>query len=155
MRAFGRVEDAELLLVGDGPLRPEVERLVAELGLGERVRLVGNRSDVPVLLAEAACVVLASDYEGCPLTVLEAMAAGVPVVATRVGGVPELIDDGRTGLLVEPGDESALAAAIGRALADRDGLGVAAREEARRRFSRERMAAEIAQLYEEVAAASS
>jgi glycosyltransferase involved in cell wall biosynthesis len=155
VRAFRRVEDAELLLVGDGPLRPEIERLVLRLGLGERVRVLGNRSDVPALLAEAACVVLASDYEGCPLTVLEAMAAGVPVVATRVGGVPELIDDGRTGLLVEPGDESALAAAIGRALAARDGLGVAAREEAHRRFSRERMAAEIAELYEEVAAASS
>ncbi len=154
VRAFRRVEDAELLLVGDGPLRPEVERLVAELGLGDRVRLVGNRRDVADLLAEAACVVLASDYEGCPLTVLEAMAAGVPVVATRVGGVPELIDDGRTGLLVEPGDERALGAAISLALDARE-LGAAAREEARRRFSRERMAAEIAALYEEVGAASS
>ena len=150
VRAFRRI-DGELQLVGDGPLRADVERLIAELGLAERVRLLGARDDVPELRAEASCVALASDYEGCPLTVLEAMAAGVPVVATRVGGVPELIDDGRTGLLVPPGDEEALAAAIARALADPGGLGAAAREVARRRFSRERMASEIEAVYDEVA----
>lgn len=146
-----RRADIEVLLVGDGPERPAVERLVTELGLGGQVQLLGNRDDVPELLATAESAVLASDYEGCPLSVLEAMAAGVPMVATRVGGVPELLADGITGRLVEPGQPDALAAAIGDLLDDsalRDSLGSEARRVARECFTRERMSAELAALYE-------
>ncbi|MGB8003526.1 MAG: glycosyltransferase family 4 protein, partial [Gaiellaceae bacterium] len=117
-RLLQRQDDFELLLVGDGPERSAVEKLVHELGLSAHVKLLGNRDDVPGLLATAEAAVLASDYEGCPLSVLEAMAAGVPVVATRVGGVPEIVADGETGLLVEPGQPNALAAAIGSVLGD-------------------------------------
>jgi glycosyltransferase involved in cell wall biosynthesis len=150
-RLRDRHPEIEVLLVGEGPERPAVERLVSELGLGGQVQLLGNREDVPELLATAEAAVLASDYEGCPLSVLEAMAAGVPVVATHVGGVPEILADGSTGRLVEPGQPEALAAAIGDLLDDpvlRDSLGSEARRVARERFTRERMSAELAALYE-------
>lgn len=148
-----RYPGVHLRLVGDGPLRPEVERLLSRLGLAEHVSLVGTRDDIPELVRTAACLVLASDYEGCPVSVIEAMAAAVPVVATRVGGVPELVDE-RTGVLVEPGDHSALAAAVGRLLERPDlgrRLGEAGRRVARLRFTRERMAAGLAALYDETA----
>lgn len=154
-RVRAAVPEAELWLVGDGPGRDELERTVAEVGAGSFVRLLGNREDVPRLLAEAACVVLASDYEGTPLSVLEAMAAGVPVVASHVGGVGEAVLDGETGLLVPPDDEDALAAAIAEALGSPDrarALGEAGRARARAGFSLRRMVGELADLYEEVAA---
>src|SRR2546421_3014562 len=94
-----RIPEAELLVVGDGLLRPDAERLASDLGLDGAVRFLGDRNDVPELLASAECALLASDYEGCPLAVVEAMAAGVPVVATDVGGTGELVQPGRTGEL--------------------------------------------------------
>ena len=148
-----RMPELELHLVGTGPQREEVVALAAELGLEDVVRLLGGRDDVPELLSQAACVLSTSDYEGCPLAVLEAMAAGATVVASAVGGVPEVIEHGRTGLLFEPGDPEAAAAAVatvlndpatGRRLAD------AGRAEARRRFGRERMAAEVEAIYDEL-----
>ena len=102
-----------------GPTAPTLEAEIDRLGIGDRVRLVGERRDVPELLAGADVFVLSSASEGMPVSVLEAMAAGLPVVASRVGGVPELVVDGETGLLVEPGDPDELAAALGRLLADR------------------------------------
>ncbi len=150
-----RVPEAELYLVGDGPGRPEIERLAAELGLRDAARLLGTRSDVPELLATAQCVLLASDYEGCPLSVLEAMAAGVPVVATAVGGIPELVADGETGLLTPRGDAQALARALETVLADRDlamRFGAEGRARARRELGRERMGAEVVALYDELLA---
>ena len=102
----------QLWLVGEGELRPAVERVVLEKGLQTKVSFLGLRDNVFNLLADCDFFVLPSDYEGCPLTVLEAMAAGKPVVATRVGGIPELIDDGLTGFLVPPHDPEALARAI-------------------------------------------
>ena len=149
-RLLQRRNDFEVLLVGEGPERRAVERLVDELGLSANVKLLGNRDDVPDLLATAETALLASDYEGCPLSVLEAMAAGVPVVATRVGGVPEIVADGETGLLVEPGQPDALAAAIGSVLEDpslRYSLGREGQRVARERFTRERMSADLAELY--------
>lgn len=146
------VPDATLDFVGEGPLRAPVESLVAELGLNGAVRFLGQRDDVPALLSQAGCVVLASDYEGCPLTVLEGMAAGVPVVATRLGGIEEVVDHGRTGLVCEPTPQ-ALAAALQRVLSDAAAaraMGDAARADARARFSRERMVAEIEAVYGEV-----
>src|SRR5207248_1957143 len=81
-----RIPEAELWVVGDGPLRADAERLAGELGVTEATRFVGHRDDVPELLATAECVLLASDYEGCPLSVVEAMAAGLGVAATDAGG---------------------------------------------------------------------
>jgi glycosyltransferase involved in cell wall biosynthesis len=152
-----RNPQVELHLVGDGPDRAQVEALIAELRLRDHVKLLGTRADVPALLSRAACFVLASDYEGCPLSILEAMAAGVAVVSTRVGGVPEIVEDGRTGRLVEPGDPEALARVLGDVLEDPGTLrrlGEEGRRVAAARFSRERMAAEVQQLYDETAEAT-
>jgi glycosyltransferase involved in cell wall biosynthesis len=121
LRAFrtvrDRLPDARALLVGDGPSRRELERLVDELGLASAVRFVGAVADTRPYLAEATVVALTSPYEGSPNALLEAMASGRPVVATAVGGVPELIEHGREGLLVEPTDE-AVASALTEVLGD-------------------------------------
>ena len=122
LRAFADVHErfpgSELWFVGDGDDRPASEQLAAELGVQGATRFLGVREDVPELLAQAACVVLASDYEGCPLSVIEAMAAGVPVVATSVGGVPEVVRDGVTGILAEPGRPDGLARGLAELLGD-------------------------------------
>jgi len=162
LRAFagvqGRFPGSELWFVGDGDDRPAAERLAAELGVQGATRFLGVRHDVPDLLAQAACFVLASDYEGCPLSVIEAMAAGVPVVATSVGGVPEVVQDGVTGILGEPGQPDGLARGLAEVLGDERRaveLGRAGRELAQQRFSREQMAAATARIYERVVAQSS
>jgi glycosyltransferase involved in cell wall biosynthesis len=118
-------------------------------------RFLGVRDDVPALLADAACVVLASDYEGCPLSVIEAMAAGVPVVATSVGGVPEVVEDGVTGIVTAPGSADELARGLSALLADGPvgtRMGSAGRATAAERFSRERMAAATEQVYARIVA---
>ncbi len=155
IRALARVRtrypDARLDVVAHGPLEAETSALVRELGLQDVVRLLGKRNDVPDLLAQAQCFLLTSDYEGCPYSVLEAMAAGVPVVATRVGGLPELVVDGETGLLFEPGDPDAAAAALEQLLESPDRarlLGEAGRARLRREFGRERMVRETTALYD-------
>jgi glycosyltransferase involved in cell wall biosynthesis len=115
-------------------LRDEAERL----GVADRVIFAGQRDDVAALMAGAAVVCLPSHAEGLPLVVLEAMAHGRPVVATAVGGTPELVVDGETGILVRPGDVDGLARALGELLADRDRaarLGEAGRRRALERFS--------------------
>jgi sugar transferase (PEP-CTERM/EpsH1 system associated) len=101
-----------LVLAGDGPLRAELERRAAQLGIGERVRLLGHRPDVQTVLAALDVFVLSSVSEGLSNTILEAMASGLPVVATRVGGADELVEEGVTGLLVPAGQAPSLAAAI-------------------------------------------
>jgi sugar transferase (PEP-CTERM/EpsH1 system associated) len=115
-RAFGRVRErfpgAELLCVGDGPERAALERLVAP-----GIRMLGERRDVPRLLRALDVFALVSRNEGIPYTILEAMAAGVPVVASRVGGNPEVVEDGVTGRLFPSGDEAALAEALSGYLA--------------------------------------
>ncbi len=113
----------EALIVGDGPDRGALEDEIRRLGLEERVRLVGERSDVPVLLADSDLFVLSSRSEGLPVSVLEAMAAELPVVASGVGGLAELVVDGETGILVPPGNTSALAAALGHLVEDRERRG--------------------------------
>jgi glycosyltransferase involved in cell wall biosynthesis len=146
--------DARLDIVAHGPLEHEIEALVTDLGLGDAVRLLGKREDVPALLARAECFLLTSDFEGCPYTVLEAMAAGVPVVSTRVGGVPELVIEGETGHLAQPGSPESVAAALGRVLDEPTrarALGEAGRRRARSRYSRERMVRETVALYEGIA----
>ncbi|QYJ15075.1 D-inositol-3-phosphate glycosyltransferase [Rubrobacter xylanophilus DSM 9941] len=110
---------ARLLLAGEGELRRDILRRAEGLGLRERVSLLGVRPDVADLLAASDAFVLASSWEGNPLSVMEAMAAGLPVVCTAVGGVPELVEDGISGLLVPPGEAESLAGAMGRLLGDR------------------------------------
>jgi glycosyltransferase involved in cell wall biosynthesis len=145
---------ARLDIVAEGPLRAETEALVRELGLGDAVRLLGKRDDVPELLSRAQCFLLTSDYEGCPYTVLEAMAAGVPVVSTRAGGLPELVAEGETGLLADPGSAHSVAAALARVIDD-SGWASALGEEGRRRVrachSLDRMVRETVSLYEDIA----
>jgi glycosyltransferase involved in cell wall biosynthesis len=110
--------DVHLVIAGEGSRRPALERQVAGLGRGSSVHLLGARHDVGALLGAADVGALSSDWEGMPLFLLECMALGVPIAATRVGGVPELIEHDRTGLLVPARDPAALAGAISALLED-------------------------------------
>jgi glycosyltransferase involved in cell wall biosynthesis len=141
-----------VFIAGDGEERSRIEELIARLGLGETVVLLGRRTDVIDLLPGFDVAVCCSDHEGSPISVMEYMGAARPVVATSVGGNPDLIEDGENGLLVEPGDHVALASAIGRLLRDRElsrRLGVAARERRRREFTIEAMYRRLEALYVE------
>jgi glycosyltransferase involved in cell wall biosynthesis len=131
LAALARIPDVALVVVGDGPDRPRLERLTEELGLDGRVRFLGARSRDEVLrtLYAADAAVLPSRWENFPHLVVEALAVGTPVIASAVGGVPELVRHGENGLLVPSGDVDALAEAIQRLLADealRDRLAAAA-----------------------------
>lgn len=106
------------VIAGDGPEREALEGLIAELGIGDRLTLLGARRDVPDVLAGLDVAALSSRFEGSPLALMECMAAALPVVSTRVGGVPDLVVDGVTGLLVDPGDDEGMARAIGDLLRD-------------------------------------
>jgi glycosyltransferase involved in cell wall biosynthesis len=140
-----------LLLVGGGELENAVREQVAALGLESRVRFLGIRSDVADILRASDMFVLSSRWEGNPMSVMEAMTAGLPVVSTAVGGVPELVRDGETGLLVPSEDTGALAQAI-QALVDnpalRQAMGVAARQHAVASFDIRHTVRGYEQLYE-------
>lgn len=140
------VPDVAFVYCGDGPTLEALRARAAERGV-RAFHFLGRRDDVPRLLRSASVAVVPARWaEAFGLTVVEGMAAGVPVVASRVGGIPELVEDGRTGLLVEPGDAAALSRAI-RRLLDAPALATAlarsAAEEAGRRFSVERTVAEL------------
>jgi len=144
---------AQLVVVGQGELADDLRELVRALGLEGRVHFVGQRPDVPELLAAADLFVLPSLFEGLPLVALEAMAAGRPVVGTWGCGTAEAVADGVTGRLVFPRDATALAAAILEALqqpALAARWGMAGRMRLEREFRAERMARETASVYEEV-----
>lgn len=121
LRAAGRLQatmpKVEFVLVGDGPFRPELEQEATSLGLGERVQFVGDRRDIPAVLASLDLTALSSNSESLSNSVIESMAAGIPVVATSVGGNPELLAEDR-GILVPVGDEASLAGALHRLLND-------------------------------------
>jgi len=141
---------ATFLLVGDGKLRPEIERKIAELGMTKYFILPGTRIDARDIISLSDVVVLSSHEEGFPNVVLEAMAAGRPVVATRVGGVPEIVEDGKTGLLVPPRDPEKLAEGIMRLLVNRreaEEMGKRGLERVRERFSMEKMVRSYEELY--------
>jgi glycosyltransferase involved in cell wall biosynthesis len=125
VRAAARVREARpdvrFVMVGDGPLRPALEAEARELGLDNRVRFAGERHDTPAVHRSLDVLLLTSWHEGTPLAVLEAMACGVPVVASDVGGVPELVRSGTTGLLFGAGDEAAAAAHVLALLQDEEG----------------------------------
>jgi glycosyltransferase involved in cell wall biosynthesis len=138
------------VLVGDGPLRAEVEAAIAARGLGARTHLLGWRDDAALLLPAFDVLVLPSWREGVPLAALEAFAAGVPVVASRVGGMPDVVRDGETGILAPPRDPAALAAALGSLLGDpgrRRALAAAAARDLAERFSAPAMARAYLDLY--------
>jgi L-malate glycosyltransferase len=135
-----RVVPAVLLLVGDGPERPRIETLVQDLGLGGAVRLLGMQPQFLDLLQQADAFLLPSSTEGFGLAALEALSCGVPVVASRVGGVPEVIADGETGFLCEAGDVAAMTAAALRLVSDttlRRRMSAAARQSVLRRWQQE------------------
>ena len=113
-----RHREAHFLVLGDGPRRGELEAIARELGLGDRCRFAGHRTDVPQLLRCMDVGVLTSDREGLPLAILEYMASGLPLVSTRVGGIPEAIRDGENGFLLEAGDVGSIAERVSRLLDD-------------------------------------
>ena len=140
-----------LIIAGDGPMRRAIESLSSELGISEKVRLLGERHDIPQVLKACDVFTLTSIAEGISNTILEAMASALPVVATRVGGNPELVEHGINGCLVSARDVAALTAAFESYLHDpklKDEHGRNARARAEQRFSLERMATEYAQLYQ-------
>jgi glycosyltransferase involved in cell wall biosynthesis len=140
-----------VLIVGEGDERGRVQALVEQFGLEEHVLLTGARTDVPDVLAALDVAVLSSDFEGIPLSLLEFMDAGKPIVATNVGGIPEVIEAGVHGVLVPPRNEAALAAAVGGLLRDPGGaaqLGARARERCRSEFSLGRTVERLQELYE-------
>ena len=137
------------LIVGGGRRQAEMEQLAAELGLDQRVHFLGNRGDVPDLLRAMDIFVLPSHSEGVSLALLEAMAAGLPVIASAVGGLPEVVRHGENGLLIPARDPEALA----RLLADPDWareLGEQARRDIQAHYSLERLGREINEIYEEL-----
>jgi glycosyltransferase involved in cell wall biosynthesis len=144
-----------LVLVGEGPLREDLQAQIGRLGLDSRVRLHGAELDPRSLYEAFDIVVQGSQSEGLPNAMLEAAAAGRPIVATAVGGTGEIILDGQTGLLVPASDPTALTSALRRLAADpalRDSLGAAAREHVARTFGMDRFVTEFATLYESLAA---
>jgi glycosyltransferase involved in cell wall biosynthesis len=149
-RIHSKMPEVEFLLAGDGPLRPELEKQAQDLGLGNHVVFLGDRKDIPDILASMDVAVLTSDSESLSNVLLEAMAAGLPVVAYRVGGNAELVNDER-GVLIPAGDEEGFAAAVLRLLASpamRLQLGQNGREFARENFSLERILVRYEACYE-------
>jgi glycosyltransferase involved in cell wall biosynthesis len=145
--------ETRLVVAGDGPLLPELKALVQSLGVAGFVHLLGVRRDVPDVLNALDTFVLSSDTEGLPLVVLEAMATALPVLSTRVGGVPNVLEEGQTGMLVPVGDEAALRDRAAQLRGDPAGsraLGERARSAAMTKFSAERMKREYLDLYARV-----
>ncbi len=149
------VPDLVLKLVGDGPERTHLEHLTRKLNLTRQVEFLGDRSDVPALLAGAGFFVTASLTEGISLTLLEAMAVGLPVIATSVGGNSEIVDAPRTGQLVPPGDAAGLAAAMVAMCRQPEhwqAIGRAGRERVEEHFEVRRMVSDYERLYRELLA---
>lgn len=148
----GRV-DCRLVIAGDGPQRADLGQQIAQLGLTESVRLLGNRTDVAEVLAACDVFVLSSIAEGMPVTILEAMASGLPVVATAVGGVASVVEAGVTGTLVPPGEPRVIADALEAYAADealRHRHGEAGRARVVARFSLNTMVSAYTALYDQL-----
>jgi glycosyltransferase involved in cell wall biosynthesis/peptidoglycan/xylan/chitin deacetylase (PgdA/CDA1 family) len=151
-RIVARYPDAEFLIVGEGTCRAELSSLAHHLGVVNHVRFLGHRDDVPAVLAEADMFVLPSRSEAFPNSVMEAMAAGLPVVGSAVGGIPELVAEGRTGHLVPPGDAGALADAVLGLMDHPDraaAFGRAGRRRVEETYSFDRMVGQFETLYTE------
>lgn len=153
LQAAVQVPEALFLLVGEGPERASLETQAQQLGIADRVQFLGYRQDIADLLSICDIMVLPSLFEGLPLSILEAMAAGKPVIATYIGGTNEAVIDGETGLLVPPADPAALAGAISRLIANpllSQKLVAAAKERVQREFSVETMTERVTQIYDEI-----
>jgi glycosyltransferase involved in cell wall biosynthesis len=149
-----QVPSAHFLIVGDGPQRANLEQLAASLGLAEVVHFCGRRYDTPELLSLMDVFVLSSDMEASPVSILEALAAGKPVVSTRVGSIPESVIEGVTGYLVSPGDEQGIAQRVSQLLGQPDHarqLGQAGREHVVANSSVERMVAGYQEMLQRLA----
>lgn len=152
IRAFAGLsqETARLLLVGSGEQEAQLRALVRELGVAERVHFLGVRNDIPAILNACDLFALSSDWEGTPMAIMEAMASGLPVISTAVGGVPELVQHGITGLLTPPGDMAALTDALRQLVRDpalRKSMGCAARQFATEHFDIHKTVDAYEQLY--------
>jgi glycosyltransferase involved in cell wall biosynthesis len=148
-----RLTGVHLAVLGDGELRPALEEKARLLGVADRVHFTGWWEDVPGAMADLDVVALTSRNEGTPVALIEAMAAAKPVVGTRVGGVPFVVQDGETGYLVLPGDPDATAERIRQLLSDtarRVRMGQRGRTLVRERFGRERLVSDMRELYAEL-----
>jgi glycosyltransferase involved in cell wall biosynthesis len=150
----GEFPDTQVLVAGDGPLRSEFEQQIKRLGLGDRVSLVGTQTDVAAFLSTLDVFVFPSLNEGLPLAILEALAAGLPVVATRVGGIPEVAPEDEVAWYAAPGDAAALAAAMKTAVQSPDlcARGTAARARAESLYTLDAMRQGYVDLYQRVLA---
>ena len=149
-RVAAQHPEVEFVLVGDGPLRSRLESMCGSLGLRDRVSFLGDRRDVPAILAASDISVLSSDSESLSNAIMESMASGLPVIACRVGGNEELVRDGENGFLVPAGSDEQMAVRIGMLVGDRErrrSFGVAARRDAQK-FTVERVCGEYASLYQ-------
>lgn len=149
-QAISKHPNLKLLLVGDGELRPDIEKIVKEKSLGHNICFLGLRQDIPELLTACDSFILSSDWEGVPMTILEAMAVGRPVIATSVGGVPELVEDEVSGLLVPPGNARALSQAMVQLADDlslREKMGKQSQKRALERFDINLVARQYEELY--------
>lgn len=154
-RQFGADRGVRLILVGDGPQRVELESIAGRLAIAERVVFAGFTADVASYYAAADLFVMPSHTEGFPMSLLEAMAWGLPVVASAVGGIPDIVQDGMHGCLVPPGEEGQLAGAMGNLLNNRelaDRLGRMARKTVAERFAAEQWARTLEKVYAGVCA---
>jgi glycosyltransferase involved in cell wall biosynthesis len=152
-KVYEVLPDVRLVIVGGGECQPELEVLATELQLESAVRFIGWRQDLPAIYADLDLVVISSNNEGTPVSLIEAMSAGVPVVSTAVGGVPDLLCHGDHGLLVPPGDAEALAGAMIKALTQIDPARVeAARRYALDQYGIERLLHDVRSLYRELLA---
>lgn len=142
LRMAAQIPQATFVVVGDGPLRQDLEALAPS-----NVHLLGFRDDMPGVYASLDVLVQPSLREGMPMTILEAMAAGVPVVATRVGAAADVIDNGRTGMLIPPSDVPSMTAAVTSLLRDDHGIGMAAHQEVVKSFTVDVMARRYAEQY--------
>jgi glycosyltransferase involved in cell wall biosynthesis len=149
IRAFARLAtDADglrLLLVGDGPERKRLESLAAELAIADRVKFAGYQPSPERFLAQMDVFALTSRHEALPLSLLEAWASGLPVISSAVGGIPQVVDHGRTGLLFQSGDETALLRCLRKVIKERDyaaALAAEGKAEVEAKYSLSRMAAD-------------
>ncbi len=151
-RVLAKKPESRFWIVGEGELRRELETIVSQWGLTRAVTFLGYRNDPRNVMISSDVVVCASSYESFSQSALEALALGRPLVATSVGGIPEIVRDGETGILTPPGDPDSMAAAILRLLNDRDlarRIGAAGREFVIKNYTVEAQAAALAALYQE------
>ncbi|MGD0629618.1 MAG: glycosyltransferase family 4 protein [Terracidiphilus sp.] len=155
-RVLAQLPDAKFVVAGDGPEQAALDALINELGIRASVRMLGRRTDMPSFYASLDVLVSSSRTEGLPIGILEAMASRLPLVATPVGEIPTLIEDGRTGMLAAVENQESLAEAIVVLLRNperREQLGAAARQRVEDEFSAARMTADYLRVYEDALAA--